>query len=374
MTTTKGARKKNRTGEGRARFRLTVEGKGYRPEALEVVYSAEEANGSSEMTIEPMPHRALQDATTKLELGYGGRGTDGLREVFRGALEVTEEGDTIAWGPFKLMAEQRFMEQVSYQGWHLDRALFDICRRAGYAPGQIEVRGLGGFELGKKARFPLQKTLGSAANGLLKSANAVSPDRPGGRVLFMPRPRPGANAKHKASFDESHYPPEGFQPKPSRRGFYSKVVVSSVLPGGEYAFPPVIVPVANRGRRRPPKNRAYVIADFKGDSSEAAKTAAELATKLERGTVPFELSGIAADPELLVFDPVECEGTEKVWGIGSDERHLVRYDCQVDRSLSFSVTREAMGMALAGSAVEKGRRVLPKPFYFARRHSPVYVP
>lgn len=371
--TAKAQRKNKLAPDSRPRFSLEIADDEWRGRiyGCEAIYTAD--GGTSEMTFETpqgyLSAASLQDAPVRLRLGYG---TD-LAEWFTGALEKTEEGEPVAWGPFKLLSEQKFIRQTSYEGQTLDEAILDICDRAGYPGGTIEVRGGSQFTLGRKARFPGQTSLGSGLSSLLRSADFVGPDRPGREKVFMPRPRPGATARHVASYDEDHYPPEdGFVINRSRRGFYARVLIKSHLPDGTLAFPPVDVPVEARGRFRPPANRAYVISNFKGDSEEALETALGLSRKLERGTIGYTLSGISANPDLNLYEPIECEGVEEEWAGGrTPERYRVRLDCQIDGEIRAQCSREAISMSLSGRAVEAGRRLLLRRFYVSRGVSPV---
>lgn len=306
---------------------------------------------------EPWGGLEAQGAPVEIDIGYG----DELVPFFRGTVE--QEG--LAYGAFKLMAEQRLMEQVDYGGYYIDEVLYDLFYRAGRTAGRgtLEVRG-GRSYLVRDAVYTLETTLLEVAESIAESASFVLLDRPGagfGSQLAMPKPRPGAYGKASATYTPAHYTPRAFEPKLARGGFYASVLVFNRNEDGSYAaFARAPVNNSVAGGYKPPPNRVYVVPEFTGGDAEAEQVAYDTARSLERGIYTADLT-VAANPELSPYDAIRVEHLE----YRGDERYEVVYLCQIDRGLSCTGSVKGLDMQLGLSAIKETERLLPARAFFS---------
>lgn len=306
-------------------------------------------------------------APVRLDIGYGNK----LLNFFAGALEFTPEGEPLAYGPFKLMAEQRLGEQVNYAGFYLEDALADLAHHpvhgAGLEQGAIEVRAgrshligavpVAGEPLDAATIFPLETTQLEVAEALCSSAGFIFTDRPNLRKLAMPTPRPGATGKATAVYTEDHH--GDFTPARTNARFYSEVIVFRRNEDGTYAAF-ARAKVNNFGKRRPPKNRIYVIPEFAGDDAQAQRVAEETARILSSGEFVFEIPSLAADPSILMYDTVEAWRTFYERG----ERYRESYSCLVSEGVTLELGAEAQDMTLSVAALRTSRELVPARVFF----------
>jgi hypothetical protein len=302
------------TGEAEPRHELYIAGEVWTDRVEDIVASYDDPSGGSELTFEA--HEPLEDyaeARTVLYLGYGaGAPAEDLVPWFGGKLlkPVPSAGSlsraSKAYGPFADMARAHFGEQVAYRGRYIESALYDICRRADFPAGTVEVRGGRSFLIEEEV-FVEEVTLLEAATAITQSAGFVQSDMPGqyGARLFMPAPKPGATGRFRAVYTEDDYPHEGLRVSPKRESAYSRVVVFRRNPDGTYAVRS-LAPVRNEGRFGVPRNRTYYITDFPGSATQAKQTAYDTAGALVAGEYGFELS-VPVNPELRKFDQISFE-------------------------------------------------------------------
>lgn len=368
MTLTGTALSERQIGGSRPARRLTVDGIPTEFLSLRAGYLK---NGGS--LLEPEGLDVTDDdwgAPVRLDIGYGDR----LLNFFAGTLEFAPDGTPVAYGPFKLMAEQRLGEQVNYSGFYLEDALSDLAYHpvhgAGLAQGTIEVVAgrshligttvpPGGGSQAEPAGtiFPLETTQLEVAEALTTSAGFVFTDRPGMRKRAMPTPRPGATGKARAEYLEDHH--GGFTPARTNVRFYDSVVVFRRNEDGTYAAY-AKAPVENTGRRRPPKNRIYVIPEFVGTDEQASQAAYDTARSLGAGEFFFEIPGLAADPTILMHDSV------RAWRTFEERKDRFRecYSCQISEEQSVELSPETHDMNLSVSALRVERRLVPKAVFF----------
>lgn len=329
----------------------------------------------------------LVNAPVSLRLGYGSE----TALYFAGDLEDpvdTHWGDgstADAWGPFKLMVDQMVGEPgetIDYRGWTLEGAFLDLVNRAGYRRQAIDIRGASGFVIGQTPVDPtapttstaglynFETTIQSVAQDLVTSAGFVLPDRPGGRLL-MPKPRPGATGKYKASYDEGNYGPKAFTASLQKRGYYSRVVIFRRETDGSFSFPPVDVPVSVEGPYKPPRNRAYLVSDFVGSYQDAVHQGDFLARTLSHGSYACSISSMSANPDLLLYDSIEATGTE--FRGARKDRYRTRYGWIIDGGITATVAPGVMDMSLTGTGIKLSEKSLPKPFYLGDNGSSPYV-
>lgn len=336
-------------------------------ESISVSYQAGEdsSDGTSEADINVFT--SLQDkinATVRVFAGYGSN----LAEIFTGKLSEVEddhygEASTGAcFGPFKLLTSQQFLEEVSYTGSYIERALYDIHSRASIPRGSIEVVAGRSFQIGadEEATFKPEVPFADAAKSLCESAGFVGYDLPGSRRKYQPRPRSSPGAKGKAVYNESHYPPGGFIAKRNPQKTYARVLVFRREEEGTDAFPPVMRSVEVETRYKPAPNSAYILPEFLGDYSDAQNEAARLARMLAAGEYEISLEGIAANADLMLFDTLDTETTEIRDDGDSKERYRVLYRWTIDE-LSIEID-EGITQSLSGTGIKVSETKIPAPF------------
>lgn len=312
-------------------------------------FTASFEGGSSLEFVSPEDLRDLEGTSVELRIGYGSE----LVPYFSGHLEKPG----LAYGPFKLMAEQRLMEQVSYNGWYVGDVFYDLSYRSGSRRARLVVKG-GRSHLLEEAVFTLETTLLEVAESIAESAGFVFADMPQGQ-LAMPRPQPGSNSKSKALYTLSHH--EGLAPKLNKSRFYAGVLVFRRNEDGSYGAY-AYAPITNRSRYKPFTNRVYVVPEFAGGDEEAAQVAYDTARSLERGVYEDELT-IAANPELAPYDSIRVEDIEE----RGAERYEVTYLSQIDRGLKVAGSKEALDMELSLSMILESERLLPKRVFLSGR-------
>lgn len=341
-------------------FRITVEGKGISNsvESASVTYSND---GSSEATVNTWRSlNGYENAELKIDVGYG----DLLQNYFTGKIGTMTENswggpnEVTAWGPFKLMADQVIGEQVSYKNMDIVTALMDLVKRAKYPRGKVEVQRGSPFTItGDNAVFVWETKLGEAASTLATSANYVFADLPGGRRLIRPRPRPGTVGVVRERYNEAHFPPEGFTAAPSNRSFYSSVRVFRRNDQGGMEVD-AKRPVGIESKYRPPEGRVFVVSDFVGDQAAAEREATITARALSRGVYEVEVVGLAANPELVMYDTIQTRVTEIREREGEREWWDVTYNWLLDQSIVLNISRLGNLMTLNGTGLIADERLV----------------
>lgn len=314
----------------------------------------------------------------EFDIGYGKGRYRQLLNYFSGVIEsVDEAGNAVCYGPLKTLGEQKLLRQVNYGGWYLEDALYDLAYNPAFgtpiARGALEVRagrsylvgttppiggGAGATDTG--AIFPLETTRQEVAEALTGAAGYYLGERPNGRVLAMPTPKPGATGKAKAVYTEDHY--TAFRPTGTRKNLYASVLVFRRNEGGLGYGAWAMVPVENAGRVKPSANRVYMIPEFPGTDAEAEQVASDTSRLLAHGQVQATIEGLAADPTILMHDAVDVHRTKHEGA--SRDRYAEVWSCQVDTEHSVEATRETQDMTLSVSAMLVGRKLVPVAVFF----------
>ncbi len=341
-------------------FRVRVAGRSISSsvESVDVTYSGD---GTSEATINTWRSlNGFENAEISVDVGYG----ELLENYFTGKIGSMQEdswggpNEIQCWGPFKLMADQVIGEQVNYKNMDIVDALMDLVRRAKYQKGKVEVMRGAAFPIsGDNAVFVWETKLGEAANTLAGAANYVFADLPGGRRLIRPKPRPGTVGQVKERYNESHFPPGGFTATPSNRSFYASVRVFRRNDNGTLEVD-AKRPIGIQSRFRPPVGRVFVVPDFVGTQQAAEREATITARALSRGVYDIELSGLAANPELAMYDTIQTRTTEIRERGDEREWWTVTYNWLIDGSITLNCSKSGNLMTLTGAGVIADERLV----------------
>lgn len=342
-------------GDSSLRYALTVNGEPWTDYAQDIAVEFSGDTGASRLTFtsgEPMD--GLAHSPTVLQLAIGDAP---LRDYFVGTLwkpmpdPPTWSSKATALGPFALMTEQSFGEQVTYRGRSLASCLYDIARRASFTTGSIRVE-RGGKKVTEQT-FSEDVKLSEGATGLCDPADFVMTDLPGGGRVFMPRPAAGASGRAGAIYTPSDY--DTFSVDDRYDGYYAKVVVYRKGTEGNYEVRSERK-VPNRGTQRVLPRRIYYVPEFLGDQGEADQASYDLAKRLASGEVKFGVDGLAPDPERARYDQITVSReVERRDGI-----YLETYDASIDESLTLAIGDDPK-MTLAGFGVLKESRKVGRP-------------
>lgn len=340
--------------------------------SVKYVAGEEESNGTSEADLNL--YTSVEDkmnGVIRIFVGYG----NNLSEVFTGRVyEAAEDhygeaSEITGFGPYKMLASQQFLQRVSYTGSYIERALYDIHDRASIPRGSIEVVAGRSFLIGadEEATYAPEVPLGDAVKSLCESAGFVGYDLPGSRRKYQPRPRSSPGAKGKAVYNESHYPPGGFSAKRNPARTHAKVLVLRRQEDGTDAFPPVMRSVEVETKYKPAPNSAYILPEFLGGFADAQNEAARLARMLAAGEYEIELSGIAANADLMLYDTLDTETTElRDEGGRGKERYRTLYRWTISGENNIEIS-EGLTQSLSGTGIKVSETKLPKPFPVAPR-------
>lgn len=357
------------SGDTRHTFTLKIAGKDWTEdvESATITYAAD---GGSEVTI--LSHRSMtgwENSPVYVDFGFGGHEMN----YFQGILANVDDrhwgaaNEAIAWGPFRVMAEQVMLNNQNYSGWGIDDAINNIVQRAGYRAGVVEVQGRGNFTIEADTIFPLESTLLDAASTLCEAAGYIYTDRPRGRLLFKPRPLPGATGKVGHRYSEQHFPAEGFLAVPSTRGHFSRVIVFRRNDEGNGFAVYKDIPVENHSRVKPAKNRAFIIPDFVGSNEAADREGRATARALEQGVYDIQMTGITANPELLLHDTIETRVRE----IQDDRWYESVYRWVADQGVTVSLSGAGNLMDVTGTGMRVSQKRVARPFYTGRSNQVV---
>lgn len=344
-------------------YDLFIGGVQYTSQVRSISGTFDSRSGGSGIQIETFESlEGLEDAPVELWVGYGGQTT----KYFAGTLQEPGDlagGKAAAYGPFKLMADQRMGEFVRYQGVNLNYVLLDLMDRAGYAYGLTEVIGGDGVSV-EDVSYEEEVSLLEAARDVTDAARYILYDRPGSRRRAMPEPRPGSITGSKALYTESHYPLNALEITTSREQHWSKVIVMRRGTDGEEAVK-AEADVAIRSRFTPPENRIMYVEDFPGTQGEAEQEAFDLAARMAFGEYSFNLSNIWLNPELEPWDGIQVERTERrpahLSPNGKSGKYLVGYRCLLSGSIDFNIGLNEHHMSVSGTAVRVSEVRIPDP-------------
>lgn len=343
-------------------FTLTIAGIPFTDQVKSLNINFDPAGGGSACQIEVRDSlEGLEDARVEVRVGYGD--TDML--YFAGYLQEPGNlavGKGAAYGPFKLMSDQFLGQEVRYQGVTLAYIFKDLENRAGYTTGQVEISG--GDTTVDSLVYTEETSLTEVAKAVADPAKYVMYDRPGYKRRVMPTPQTGVGGRHRGVYTEQHYPTAGFTVTENRKAHYSKVVVFRRNTAGGYDVR-AEVPVAPRGKFKPPANRISYVSDFPGNALAAQQTAYDQAHKLAFGEFNWALTGIWLNPEIEPWDAITVEQTEietkRSSPTGKAGRFVVSYRCLISGGLSVQIGPDAHHMDLSGAAVRIAYTKLPDP-------------
>ena len=372
------AQEQYKTGKHSPEYRLEIAGEHFNDELYDAT-ATYSADGGSELSISADTNLTeLTGAKVRLEVGYGTE----LWPWFGGWLEDPEDNHwgepstATAYGPFREMGEGSFGVDKVYAstGYLLGPALVDMHTRAGRAVAGIKYEILGNPSVpleGKDAAVGISTTFADGITTLIELAGWVQTDRPEFRRLYMPRPRPRPTGPVVASYDESQYPAKGFQAIRSKP--YGSVGAFARDDEGKLRWPIVKVRVDSMSKYKPSELRTLWLEDYLLDEASAKLECVQLAALMEAGVYRWSLTGISANPDLLLHDIIRVGTTEtRDEGGRFKERYECEYACAIDSEISLDVSREGHPMSASGeTAIRLSQRHIKRPFYFARGLSAV---
>lgn len=375
MTATDLAQRKFKTGDDySATYRLDVGGDKFEDELYDAT-ATYSADGGSEMNISSDTDLTdLTGAKVRLEVGYG----DELWPWFGGWLEEPEDNhwgepsSAVAYGPFREMGEASFGVDKAYGtgGFTLGTALVDMHQRAGRAVAgiQYEIRGNPSLVLRSEedAAVGISTTFADGISSLITRAGWVEMDLPGFKRLYMPRPRPRPSGPVVATYDESHFPPRAFNAVRAKQ--YGSVGAYARDEEGALLWPVVKVRIDSMSAHKPSELKTYWLEDYALGEREAQIECAALASLMSDGVFRWSLSGISANPDLLLHKIIRVNTTElRDEGGRYKERYECVYACAIDTEISVDVSREGHPMTLSGeTAIRLSQRKIKRPFFFGR--------
>lgn len=236
--------------------------------------------------------------------GYGGS----LVEWFTGKLDKpaydpdTRMTTAGAYGVSGMLARRYFDQPARYQGATFQSFFADLNSRLMDPRTRIEVK--------NGARIAMEDSVFSGENALLEAVTSVIEpaeyricDRPGWTMLVVPRPRPGAGVRAKATFGADQFAPGDPKIVPSDGGPYFKVVAFRRDEQGQEIVRDE-KKITNRGPYKPSPNEIYWLSDFQGTQQEAQQSVEDTARALEIDSFKGTVTDVAPNPELHLYDQV----------------------------------------------------------------------
>jgi hypothetical protein len=205
----------------------------------EVTFNATGESGMTFRVATQLHKQGYERARVQLWIGYGNK----LVPFFRGKLADPKDSpsglfsEAAAYGLSTQLGARHFGGRVSYQGWDLRDAFWDIVERFGadqdrfFFDGEHSqiIEGEEGEETATSgvAEFGLEHTMLEAMQAILPQMGFAGFDQAGG--MFVVRKPPRADEVTRSSLvgilDDGHYPQGGFTYDQSTRNMYSKVIV-----------------------------------------------------------------------------------------------------------------------------------------------------
>lgn len=343
------AQAKDRTSENSSRQALTIAGKDMSHRLIEgsIAYTNDMGGSGAELTVLGGITQ-YQDAPIKISVGYG----EHMVDYFVGNLqtprsnELLQTSSAVAYGPFKLMADQVIGKDEDFQGKTLEWVIMELAWRAGHASGEIEVIDGQKYRVPAGEPFAFDQTMTDVIGTLMDKANFVAYDHPGGKRIFMPRPTPSTIRPPRAQYNPDDY--STMSVTPTREFAYSKVVVyrKNETGTGYAVYTERDVNVSSK--YRPSKLRWYVVSDFPGTATEAATEAYNLATSMSSGEYTFSLSALA-NPELRLYDTFKATKARK---LDNGSTQMQTFLCNIDNSIEVGFSAGEMTMEVSGSCYE----------------------
>lgn len=243
-------------------------------------------------------------ADVRVFCGYG----NSLIEWFTGKLgkpvydSATQTTSAGAYAISGMLARRYFDQPARYQGATFQSFFADLNARLMDPRTRIEVK--------NGARIAMEDSVFSGENALLEAATSVVEpaeykisDMPQWTMLVIPRPRPGAGVRAKATFGADQFAPGDPKIVPSDGGPYYKVVAFRRDDQGQEIVR-AEQKITNRSPHRPSPNEIYWLPDYQGTQLEAQQTALDTARALEIDSFKGTVTDVAPNPELHLHDPV----------------------------------------------------------------------
>jgi hypothetical protein len=309
------ARQLVHTGDTAWNWRVEIASKPYREaEAASVVV---DRDGVAEVSLDmPADLTRFGGADCRVFCGYG----DHLVEYFTGKLDKPHWDRNVrrtkvkAYGVNGMLARRSFDTGKRYQGMTFWGFFGDLQGRLD--PRARIVVKQGDMIAMEDTDFNGEVALAEAVESVIRPANYVAVDRPHWNLAVLPRPRPGAGVRSKATYNSNQLAPGQPDLKPAPGGPYYKVVVFRRDEAGVEVVR-AEAKIANRGPYRPDENEIWFIPEFQGTQSEGQTVAYLTARIAEIEAYEGSVQDVSANPELYLFDQVSF--------VLIDDRTMKRY-------------------------------------------------
>lgn len=306
--------------------------------------------------------RPFRRQKVALKCGYGSPAI----EWFSGYLgkphydRLTGRSSAEAYGVSGKLARASFDKPMRYQGYTFAGFFADLRARLLDPAARLEVQNGQRIAL-ENAVFQGEVFLLEAAESVISPAEYVLRDRPGYKLVVMPRPRPGAIGSAKAVYAKAQLPPLEPKMQESLDGPWYKVVVYRRDQGGDEIVR-AEAKIANRGPVQPTPNEIYYVHDYQGTQAEAqAVVAPSTAAALSQQPYTGSLTGIAANPELMMDDQVGFLLEEEDGGVLYERTYAAMVgEIELDAvAASTSFAFEALRTDQRAIAAPRGGTTLP---------------
>lgn len=327
--------------------RLLIDGMDFSDKLISATVTYSTDVGGSGLVFDTMGSlEDYEDAPIDLWLGYG----DMMLPYFVGNIispkdnEVLNTSSGTAYGPFKNM-NQVIGSRETFVGQTLQWLIMEMAYRSQMRGGDIEIRGGKNYNIDGLDVFPFDTTCIDVLNTVFEKFNFIGMDIPGGKRLFMRKPKPGVTSAAKGEYGPDNY--RSFTIDPTNETSYFKVVVYREDELGNNAVY-AEQDISNLRKFKPPRNRWFVISDFQGTQEEAEQECYDTAISLRAGEKKFTLN-IAFNPDIHLWSGVRVSRI-KFTDSGKLERRL--YVCTVDDTITVNYTPGDSSMEITGSAYE----------------------
>lgn len=313
-----------------------------------VTYNTDVGGSGIEFTVFGTRLQDYVNAPISFWVGYG----DQLVPYFVGRIQQARPAENInitsvqAFGPYRRLVGQILRSQETFVGNSLTYVIMECMRRGGVDRNSIEIRRGERYKVQPGEQYVYDSDLSDIINSQLEKASFVGMDLPGGKRLFLPRPRPGANVRHKTRFDPSTYYSFTVTPK-DEQSYYSILIFRRDERGNEvFSIEQEIDPYT---RFKPDRNKVLTVPDYPGTVQEAGDTAYEMAAGYKNGESDFELT-TAINPDLILYDGFTASKQRNIPYTDKIEERV--YSCSIDGQVQLNYSPTDSNMQFGGSAIE----------------------